>query len=489
MSTQNRRVWLLCIVFSAATVARAATLTFQPPVNYPVGTAPLAVAVGDFNGDGALDLAVVNASDGSVSVLLGHGDGTFEAAMNFSACNNCNRIATGDFNADGKSDLAVLRPGDVTVGDDGDLSIFLSNGDGMFVKGPLVHPGKNPSSLIVADVDADHKPDLLVCNATDGNVAVLLGLGDGSFQVPIPYATGASPSSILLVDFDRDGVQDLAIRRLFGTDILLANGNGTFRAGPSISTGLFSSIVSWADFNQDGNVDYLLTGCNIEGKNCTISLALGNGDGTFQSSRSVASFRASSIAVKDFDGDGNLDIVATQANVEGQLVVLRGNGDGTFQPLDSLSMPSALSVGMAFDLNQDKAPDLVSINSDNNVGVLLNTGTDFSISVSDQMATTLSPGQTASAALTVTLLNAFDNPVVLACSVQPTGAGAPTCSVTPDSVAPEPNGKATATLTINSTPSSTFTSLTGCTTGASFTGVTVRATWAISLVALPSFTR
>src|ERR1051325_12222401 len=134
MSRQNRKVWLLCIVFSAATVARAATLTFQPPVNYPVGTAPHAVAVGDFNGDGALDLAVVNASDGSVSVLLGHGDGTFEAAMNFSACSNCNRIATGDFNGDGESDLALLRPGDSTAGDNGDVSIFLSNGDGTFVE-------------------------------------------------------------------------------------------------------------------------------------------------------------------------------------------------------------------------------------------------------------------------------------------------------------------------------------------------------------------
>jgi len=238
-------------------VASAAPLGFQPAVTYPVGAAPFGVAVGDFDGDRALDLAIVNAGDGSVSILLDNGDGTFEAAMNFSACKNCNRIATADFNADTKSDLVVLRPGDAAVSDDGDVTVFLSNGNGTFRKGQVLTTGRNPSFVLSQDINADHRPDLIVSNQSDDTVAVLLGNGDGSFQSPVPYTTGAqrTSTSLSLVDFDQDGLQDLAVAGISGTDILLANGDGTFRTGPSLTTGVFFRIVAWADFNQDGKID------------------------------------------------------------------------------------------------------------------------------------------------------------------------------------------------------------------------------------------
>jgi hypothetical protein len=456
MSRQYRKLCFFLIFVSVSTLACAATLGFQPVLTYSVGTAPAAVSAGDFNADGLLDLAVLNAGDGSVSVLLGKGDGTFEAAMNFSACNNCTRIATGDFNADSKADLALLRPGDATAGDDGDVTIFLSNGDATFLKGQIVRTGNNPAFVVVQDVDADQKPDLIVSNATDGTVAILLGNGDNSFQGPIPYTTGAGPSSILLVDFDQDGLQDLAVHRVFGTDILLANGDGTFRTGLSINTGLFIAIVAWADFNQDGKTDYLATGCNVEGKDCSMSVVLGNGNGTFQNGRAIATLRASSIVIRDYDGDGKLDIVEIQANVAEQFGVLLGNGDGTFQPVVSSSVSSALSIGFGEDLNRDKAPDLVTVNSNKTISIFLNTGTDFSLSASNPTPTTLSPGQSASSNVTVTLLNAFDNPVALACTVQPATSGAPTCSVNPHSVTPAPDASQTAEVTINSVPVGVF---------------------------------
>ena len=141
-----------------------------------------------------------------------------------------------------------------------------------------------------------------------------------------------------------------------------------------------------------------------------------------------------------------------------QVGALLGNGDGTFQPLVGFTVASNanLTLGFAADLNGDKAPDLVTLNTDSTIGVLLNTGTDFSISASKPTPATVSSGQSASSIVTVTLLNAFDNPVALACSVQPTGAGAPPCSLTPDSVTPEPNGSATATLTINTATAATL---------------------------------
>ena len=447
----------LFLLFAIPVSARAATLGFQPAASYPVGQAPFEVTADDFNADGIPDLAVVNAADGTVSILLGKGDGTFTPAMHFNACpavpQNCTRLAAGDFDADNKADLAVLRPGDRNTGDNGDMTIFLSNGNGTFHKGQVLNPGKNPSSVIVHDVDADHKPDLIVSNTTDNSVAILLGKGDGTFQAPVPHAVGTGPTSMLLVDFNQDGLLDIAVRGSIGgssTDILLANGDGTFRKGPSFLIGVFFPIVAWADFDQDGKIDYLTSGCDLGGK-CNVAVALGNGDGTFRTPRSTPSADMFTIFVADYDGDGKLDIAGAPHPIKGQIAVLLGNGDGTFQPAVSFTIDPNLDVGlgMVADLNQDQAPDLVTINGNSTISVLLNNGTDFSISASQLSALTLSPGQSSTSTLTITVLNNFDNPVALACSVQPAGPGAPSCSLSATSVTPQPNGSATSTLTIS----------------------------------------
>jgi FG-GAP-like repeat/FG-GAP repeat len=440
--------------------AQAATFGFQPAVTYNVGTAPAAIAAGDFNGDGKMDLAVMNAGNagssdpGSVSILIGNGDGTFKAAMNFSGCKNCADIAAGDFNADGKSDLALLRRGDPSIGDNGDVTIFISNGDGSFRKGPLITPGKNPFSIIVSDVNADHRPDLIFSLTTSNTVAVLLGNGDGTFQTPVFYAVAASPTLMSLVDFNQDGFVDLAVRRAFHTDFLLANGDGTFRTGPSLTAGNFSNIVAWADFNSDGRVDYLSYGCGIFSHSCSFGLHLGNGDGTFQLPKFFTSTVLGDVFVGDYDGDGKFDIAGPQnSTAPGEIGVLLGNGDGSFQQPVSFAVKTGLTnlqLGLASDLNRDKAPDLVTLNSDNSVSVLLNNGTDFSISASKPSPASISAGQSSSSTITVSLLNTFDNPVDLACSVQPAQAGAPTCSLSTSSVAPGPKGTATATLAISS---------------------------------------
>ena len=134
----------------------SSTVGFRQAEQYPVGTAPRRVAIGDFNRDHTLDLAVCNFGDpttsqaGNVSLLLGKGDGSFATAVNFIAVNNCTGIVAGDFDGDSKSDLLVLRTGDASAGDAGDATIFLSNGDATFRKGQTLVPGQNPAGVAVS---------------------------------------------------------------------------------------------------------------------------------------------------------------------------------------------------------------------------------------------------------------------------------------------------------------------------------------------------
>jgi hypothetical protein len=447
----------LLLIFGTAT--SAASVGFQHAASYHVGSAPVSVAAGDFNADGTQDLGVANAGDGTVSILLGNGDGTFKAATGFGACKNCNKIvffvAAGDFNSDSKSDLAVVRPGNANASDNGDITIFLSNGDETFREGQVLTPAKNPSSLMVSDLNADHRLDLIVSNQTDNTVAILFGNEDGTFQFPVPYTTGTEPRLLSLVDIDEDGLQDVAVSRSGGADILWANGDGTFRIGPSVTTGASFLIVAWADFNQDRKIDYLVSGIDPSGKG-RLSVALGNGDGTFQSTRTIPSLDLVSILVADFDGDGKLDVAGSERLIRQQVSMSLGNGDATFLPPANFTNTSSVGLGLATDVNSDKAPDLVTINGDSTISVLLNNGTDFSISASKPSLATVSRGQRSTSTVTITLLNAFDNPVALTCSVQPAGPGAPTCSMSPNSVTPAPNGSATATLTINTATAATL---------------------------------
>ena len=247
--------------------------TFEPPQHFATGLDSDSVAVGDFNGDGKLDLALANefsntntpgGGAGTVSVLLGNGDGTFQTAQNIAYGFEPGSVVVADFNSDGKPDLAVaIFSTNTTVGT-GSVSVLLGNGDGTFQTAQNFADSGTPGSIAIGDFNHDGKLDLAAANAYDGktggagDVSVLLGNGDGTFQTAQNIAVGFEPGSVVVADFNSDGKPDLAVLG-GGFSVLLGNGDGTFQTAQNIALGIPLGLVAVADFNSDGKPDLAMT--------------------------------------------------------------------------------------------------------------------------------------------------------------------------------------------------------------------------------------
>jgi hypothetical protein len=357
--------------------------TFQAPIRNVVGSGPDGIATGAFTGDGRIDLAVVNSFDNTVSVLLGDADGTFQPQVTYAVGSGPTGIMAGDFNGDGRTDLAIANSSS------NDVSVLLGNGDGTFQPQATYAVGAGPAQIVAGDFNGDGHVDLAVTNQSGNTVSVLLGNGDGTFQPQVAYAVGSAPDAILAGDFSGDGHLDLAVANTGNytepgsVSVLLGNGDGTFQPQVTYAVGSFGSSIAAGDFNGDGHLDLAVVGIaegvaadgGITYGAAELSVLVGNGDGTFQDAQPYSlgpNFDGGTMVAGDFNGDGRIDLAFAGPGVTS---ILLGNGDGTFQPMVTNAGGAIPDAVVAADFNGDGTLDLARANSfSDDVSVVLGKG-------------------------------------------------------------------------------------------------------------------
>jgi hypothetical protein len=257
--------------------------TFQPArtVLFHPGAEifPADLTAGDFNGDGKLDLAVSEtaigggASPDEIDVLPGNGDGTFGPSVSAALPLNANLrgLAVGDFNGDGELDLAVAG----FMGLPDGVYVLRGAGDGGFSSFQFIPTGRGSGGVAVADFNGDGVPDLAVANALSATVSVLLNWGDGTFPPPVNFTVGGNPNAVIVGDFNGDGIPDLATVNTTdnAVSVLLGVGDGTFQPETRYLVGSGAVALVAADFNGDGALD--LATANSVANSVTVLLNTG----------------------------------------------------------------------------------------------------------------------------------------------------------------------------------------------------------------------
>src|SRR5579872_528028 len=339
-SSSLRLPMILFIAGITLTAVASAQVTFFTPPTYTAANGPIFVA--DFNGDGSWDIL-----DSEGTLNLGNGNGTFRAGTRITG----SPLAVADFNGDGVLD--ILEQGT------GTLLVLLGNGDGTFQAPRTTNSGAGTLTAIAArDLNGDSSAD--VVGIYNNNLFVYISNGDGTFAAGVPVLTNSSlPSStVTLGDFDGDGKIDIAVSLPGQEIVLLGNGNGTFQAGKTSAgvSGPMSAVAGYFNKNNNEHLDLVVEGS-------ATSILLGNGDGTFQAPATVASNTASatsgSLAAGDLNGNGNPDLILL---LSGVAEVFEGNGDGTFS-VGKVYHPAVLGslAGVAVaDFNSDGKMDLAA---------------------------------------------------------------------------------------------------------------------------------
>jgi hypothetical protein len=374
----------------------AATPNFSPKQDFATGVGPVSVAVGDLNGDGKLDLVVANFNSNNVSVLLNTTDPgaatlSFADQQDVATGEGPIYVTTGDLNGDGKLDLTVV---DLLVNT---VSVLL-NTTAAGAATPSFAPkqdfatGDGPLSVGLGDLNGDGKLDLAVANFNSSNVSVLLnttapGGATSSFSGIQDFATGDGPSFVTMGDLNGDARLDLVVANfVFDTVSVLLNTTAagattaSFVVNREVATGTGPIFVTVGDVNGDGKLDLTVANFNSDNVSVLVNTTVpGAAAPSFAAKQDFATGEAPLfVALGDLNGDGKLDLAVANLNVSTVSVLLNTTNPGASTPgfaakqdVDTGPNPRSVTVG---DLNGDGKPDLAVANvGSNNVSVLLNT--------------------------------------------------------------------------------------------------------------------
>lgn len=392
---------------------------FQSPVTVVLDATILDLTVGDWNGDGQLDLVAVGSN--GVHLVGNTANGVFLKQAHYAASKTYQAIASADLNGDGMMDLALVNESGNAI------DLLLGNGDGSFREAASCSVGRAPVSLAISDFNGDGRLDLVVANKSTNNLAVLLQRDtprphahlalvdfvpvaqepvavvaadflrtgtdaivvadyaghalhvlrrhtDDTLQSMGRYPTGSGPTAIAVADFNRDGQPDVAVANSLNDSLslLLNKGQGVFAPATHYAVGKKPIALTVSDFNGDGVPDIVVPNYDSD----TVSVLLGKNDGTLGDAVSFpARGHPRAIAVNDLNGDGKPDLIVANRHQVGTVNVLLGKGDGTF------AAPVASHVGsfpigvVAADFNRDGKPDVAVANwGSSDVNVLLGRG-------------------------------------------------------------------------------------------------------------------
>jgi len=350
----------ICVASSDAPCGFRETRTFVAGE----GARPEALALGDFDRDGHIDVAVAKShratgGGASVAILKGDGAGNFEWVQNvrlpIGRTEGSTDAASADFDGDGHLDLAV------TTWDGGSESrlYFLFGSPAGFVSAPIAHvTEERPTGIAVSDFDESGFPDVVVASARGASV-LFRNDGAGRFGSPEPIAGVDLSWNVVTADFDRDGHADLAFTGDSpGVRVLTGDGTGSF-GPPLVLTGGGGSM-SVADLDDDGRLDIVA----MNESPGQVVVFLGDGAGGFGSPAAFGSsgHSASAIAVGDWDRDGHADILTSLSTSRspGFVIVYRGDGTGDFPSVRTYSTGPDPRRHVAADFDEDGALDVVT---------------------------------------------------------------------------------------------------------------------------------
>ncbi|CAF4013722.1 unnamed protein product [Rotaria sordida] len=398
--------------------------SFDKQLLYSTGlnSGPIWISVADFNNDGSFDLAVANPLTNNVGIFLGNRQGYFANQTIYLTGLNSkpNSIAVGDFNKDNRLDIAVTNyesnnvaillghpiknaPNQTTNTTDNDSQVYHNNQSNStivnwFINNKPILLGNyyadfqsqtiystgfssRPYSIAIGDLNNDTQMDIVVTNSGNENLGIFLGHGNSSFatQIIYPIGVGSSPGHVIMDDFNRDNWLDVAI-----TDdnddnviILIGNGSGTFSTQLTYFTGSGSkpSALAVGYFNNDKYLDLAVANRGRD----TIGIFFGLDYTSFKHQELCDAGMDSSpdsLAIGDFNNDGHLDMVTT-LYYGGKLGVFLGYGNGSFTPLSTysdmqFSQPRAVTVG---DVNNDNQLDIIEVKRGiNSISIVLGYG-------------------------------------------------------------------------------------------------------------------